>query len=215
MLGKDCPPITLLQTEQGLIPTINQKEADEVLSKKFKWAKQSESRDARRKAEDKRDAQKRKIQKAVFKESLNQIAAKARGLNVTDKFWLFLAKSLTHNWYTSDTVQELIKRREIPYVKAKEAWNMKWGKFLLDHLDQASGAEVRSVVVELIVSRGGHRGWDGKLEDTYKDACAIYGIDAVQIEKEIKASDKAKQKKAPKKKAPKKKATAKQKKLAV
>jgi hypothetical protein len=91
---------------------------------------------------------------------------------------------------------------------------MDWGKFLLKHLAASSGAEVRSVIVELVVSRGGHRDWNGKLNDSYKEACTIYGIDAVQIEKEVKAAAKAKEK-APKKKAPKKAATTKQKKLAV
>jgi ParB/RepB/Spo0J family partition protein len=211
LLGKDCPPITLLQTEQGLIPTVNQKEADAVLAKKFKWARQSESRNVRQKAEDRKEAQKKKIQSLVFKESLSQIAAKARGLNVTDKFWLFIAESMVRTMHNSDTVQALVKRREIPFVKAKESWNMEWGKFLLKHLAAASGAEVRSVIVELVVSRGGHRDWNGKLNDSFKEACTMYGVDAVQIEKDIKATAMAKQKKAPKKKA----TTTKQKKLAV
>jgi len=211
LLGKECPPITLIQTEKGLLPTVNQKEADAVLAKKFKWAREAGGQRAKQKAEDKKDAQKRKFQKAVFNESLNQIAAKARSLTVTDKFWLFLAESMVRNLHNSDTVQELIKRREIPYVKAKDAWNMEWSKFLLKHLEAASGAEVRSVIVELVVSRGGYRDYQGKLEDTFKDACTIYGIDAVQIEKEIKAAAAKAKQKAPKKTAK----TSKQKKLAV
>jgi ParB/RepB/Spo0J family partition protein len=217
LLGKECPPITLIQTEQGLIPTVNQKAADEVLKKKFKWARESGSRDSQRKAEDKKEAQKRKIQKAVFNESLNLIAAKARSLTVTDKFWSFLAESIVRNYHNSDTVQALVKRREIPYTKEKDAWNIAYGEALIKHMEGAKGAEVRSIIVELIVSRGGHRDWQGRLEDTFKDACAIYGIDAVQIEKEVKADEaaKAKQRKA-KAKAPKKAAkTTKQKKLAV
>ena len=215
LLGKECPPITLIKTDQGLIPTVNQKEADEVLAKKFKWAKKSGAADTKWKAEQRLEAKKKKIQSLVFKESLSQIAAKAKGLNVTDKFWLFLAESIVRNMHNSDTVQALVKRREIPFVKAKKAWDMDWGKFLLTHLAASSGAEVRSVIVELVVSRGGHRDWNGKLNDSYKEACTIYGIDAVQIEKEVRAAAKAQEKK---KKAPKKKAvktTAKQKKLAV
>jgi hypothetical protein len=208
LLGKECPPVTLIKTDEGLIPTVNQKAADEVLAKKFKWAKKSW------KAEQRLEAKKKKIQSLVFKESLSQIAAKAKGLNVTDKFWLFLAESIVRNMHNSDTVQALVKRRELPFVKAKKAWDMDWGKFLLKHLAASSGAEVRSVIVELVVSRGGHRDWNGKLNDSYKEACTIYGIDAVQIEKEVKAAAKAKEK-APKKKAPKKAATTKQKKLAV
>lgn len=212
LLGKECPPITLIQTEKGLIPTVNQKEAEAVLAKKFKWARESGSRDAKRKDEDKKEAQKRRIQKAVFNESLGQIAAKARSLNVTDKFWSFLAESIVRNYHNSDTVQALVKRREIPYTKEKDAWNIAYGEALIKHMEGAKGAEVRSIIVELIVSRGGFRDWQGRLETTYKDACTIYGIDSVQIEKEVKAAAKLKQK-ATKKKAPKK--ATKQKNLAV
>ena len=213
LLGKDCPEITLVQTEDGLLPTVNKKEAEAVLKKKFKWARQSGNRDQKWKDEQKRETAKRKIQAQVFKESLAQIADNARSTKVTDKFWLFIAKTLAHNWYTSDNLQALIKRREIPYTMAKDAWDMKWGKFLLDYLETAKGSEVRSIVVELVVSREGHRDWNGKLHDSFKDACTMFGIDSAQIEKDVKREAKAKETAKAKKKTAKKKATKKKTKL--
>jgi len=216
LLGKDCPPVTLIKTDDGLISTVNQKEADAVLAKKFKWAKKSGAADSKWKKEQQAETKKKRIQSLVFKETLSQIAVKARALNVTDKFWLFLAESMVRTMHNSDTVQALVKRREIPFVKSKKSWDMDWGKFLLKHLAASSGAEVRSVLAELVVSRGGHRDWNGKLNDSYTEACTMYGIDAVQIEKEVKAAAaaKAKQKKKATKKTA-KKSTTKQKNLAV
>jgi len=213
LLGKNCPEITLVQTEEGLIPTAKKTEVEAVLKEKFKWARESANRGQRRSADEKRETAKRKLQSQVFKESLAQIADNVRSTKVTDKFWLFLAKSLTHNWYTSDTVQALIKRREIPYTMAKDAWNMKWGKFLLDYLETAKGPEVRSIAVELIVSRGGHIDWQGKLHDSFKDACTMFGIDSAQIGKDLMREAKAKEKAKAKKKTAKKKATKKKTKL--
>ena len=213
LLGKDCPVITLVQTEDGLIPTVKKKEAEEVLKKKFKWARESANRGQRRSAEEKRDTAKRKIQSLVFKESLAQIADKARSTKVSEKFWLFIAKALAHNWHNSDTVQALIKSREIPYTKTKNTWDMQWGKDLLKYLETAKGPEVRSIVVELIVSRGGHKDWQGKLHDSFKDACTMFGVDSVQIEKDMMREAKAKEKAKAKKKTAKKKATKKKTKL--
>ena len=213
LLGKECPPITLIKTDDGLIPTVNQKEADAVLAKKFKWAKKSSNSDQKWKKEQQAENKKRKIQSLVFKETLAQVAGKASNKMVlTDEFWRFLAKALVHSYHNSDGVQALIKRREIPYTKAKEAWNQQWSKTLLKYLDTVNGSVLRSIIVELVVHRGGHRDYNGALHESYKEACTMYDVDAVQIEKDIKATAAAKAKKAPKKKAPK---TTKQKKLAV
>lgn len=215
LLGKDTPPITLIKTDKGLLPTINQKEADAILAKKFKWAKQSLNSDQKWKDEQKRDAKKRRIQTLVFKESLAQIATQATNKMVlTDEFWRFLARALVHSYHNSDSVQSLIKRRDIPYKKAKNAWEMKWGEQLLKYLDTVNGSILRSIIVELVVHRGGHRDWEGKLHGSFKEACTMYDVDHVQIEKDIKATARAKAKKK-KKKATKKKAkkTTKQKSL--
>lgn len=214
LLGKECPPVTLLNTDQGLIPTVNQKEADAILAKKFKWAKKSGAADSKWKKEQQAETKRRKIQSLVFKETLAQIAGRASNKMVlTDKFWRFLAKSLVHSYHNSDGVEAIIKRREIPFTKTKEKWNQGWGKILLKYLDTVNGSVLRSIIVELVVHRGGHRDYNGTLHESYKDACTMYDVDAVQIEKDIKAAAAAKaKKKAPKKKV---KKTTKQKTLAV
>jgi ParB/RepB/Spo0J family partition protein len=192
LLGKDCPSVTLIETDEGLMPTVNKKEAEEVLKKKFKWAREADSLDQKQKDQNRRENKRKKIQSQVFKESLDQISDKAKTLVLNNDYWLFLAKSFVRVHSGDGAVQSLVKRREIPYKKEKEAWNIEWSEALLKHMETAKSGELRSIIAELIVRRGGHRDWDGTLVTTYKEACKLYSVDSKKIESELKASNRKK-----------------------
>jgi len=187
LLGNKTPEITLIETPGGLVPTVKRSEADEVLRKKFKWAREAESNKEKDNLKGKKDREKKAIQTKAFKEVLVLVAEKAKKLIATDDYWLFLAKAIIDGICNHDQTAVLVKRREIDISKCERKWGgVDYGKALIRHLEAASGAERRSLIAEMLVQRSGDRDWEGHLSSTYTDACKIYGIDHKMVEAVVK-----------------------------
>lgn len=203
LLGKKTPEITLIETPGGLIPTVKRSEADEVLRKKFKWARDAKDDKEKENLKSKKDRDKKAIQTKAFKEILVLVAEKAKKLIATDDYWLFLAKAIIDGICNHDQTAVLVKRREIDITKCERQWGgVDYGKALVRHLEKASGAERRSLIAEMLVQRSGDRDWEGHLSSTYTDACEIYGIDRKMVEAVVKKQHGKKVKKVKQTKQP-------------
>lgn len=187
LLGNKTPEITLIETSGGLVPTVKRSEADAIIDKKFKWARDAKADKEKENLKGKKDRDKKAIQTKAFKEVLALVAEKAKKLVATDDYWLFLAKAIVEGIFNHDQTAIIVKRREIDITKCERQWGgVDYQKALLRHLEAASGAERRSVIAELLVQRGGDRDWEGHLSSTYTDACKIYGIDRKMVEAVVK-----------------------------
>jgi len=187
LLGNKTPEITLIETPGGLVPTVKRSEAEAIIDKKFKWARDAKADKEKEKVAGKKDRDKKAIQTKAFKEVLALVADKAKKLIATDDYWLFIAKAIVESIYNHDQTAIIVKRREIDITKCERQWGgVDYQKALLRHLEAASGAERRSLIAELLVQRGGDRDWEGRLSSTYTDACKIYGIDRKKVEADVK-----------------------------
>ena len=194
LLGNKTPEITLIQTDGGMVPTVKKTEADEVIRKKFKWAREAKADKEKQQISNKKEREKKAIQAQAFKEALVQVADKAKKMIATDDYWLFLAKAIVNSVFNHDQTAAICKRREIDISKCDRQWGgVDYQKALIRHLEKSNGAERRSLIAEMLVSRSGDRDWEGRLSSTYTDACKIYGIDRKKLEADAKR-DKGKKK---------------------
>lgn len=142
---------------------------------------------------------KQRLRALVVNAAIPAVVARAERAGArAGKLWVFVAERVLQGSFY-DGLTKAARRREIKATTSKTA-----GQILADDLHKMSADDVAALVVEVIAFDGASgSAWGGGYGETFKRACAAFGVDLKKLEAQIAkaAKEKAAAKSAPAKKA--------------
>jgi hypothetical protein len=190
LLGKNVPkPLHLARDEDGrihtLLATSDAARALRETGHRFAVPKVptappriSDEALKERRAQERREAQ---AGRAIVNDALASVVARVEAQEPTVAFWRLVTEALAAgSWH--DTIVDTVKRR------GWAAKGTRGEELLLKQAAQLGPAQLRGVVVELLVSKHAQDTFTGKVGRMLRRACEVFGVDLGRIQAKHRAA---------------------------